>query len=141
MRAVRHSDSGTEREVVGGKREGKPITLAALAVWPARAESKPVTKPIPMSGTYSFSYTHSHTHHPSIHHMVMVAVVQVGSLRHRCRSLQYIVVVVSMEREHYLHVTERDRVCFWRAWFTKPALLAAGKLQGACRAISMWWPQ
>ena len=40
-------ERGRKRE---GAADGKPITCAPPEVWPVRPKSKPVTKPIPMSG-------------------------------------------------------------------------------------------
>ena len=42
-----------ERGRENRKRDGKPITLAPLPVWPPRLKSRPATKPIPMSGIYT----------------------------------------------------------------------------------------
>ena len=129
--------------MVGGKREGKPITLAAPAVWPARAESKPVTKPIPMSGTYSFSYTHSHTHHPSIHHYG-----HGSSGTGRVIASQWSVSAVYSARgvngTRTLFARYRARQCVFLAsviYQTCSTCGYHGKLWGVRRAISTWWSQ
>ena len=71
-KAVRCGDSEREQKTVREKRErgergrkregatdGKPITCATPEVWPAHPKSKPVTRPIPMSGNELETYNTS----------------------------------------------------------------------------------